>query len=171
MEKRLNAKVETYVNDIKNNICSKIKELNFNEHDKTNQLLEYVYEYSRLVLEKEDFIKRKRIKNAIPVTNRCNAMRANNEQCTRRRKEGNLFCGTHTKGTPHGLISNDHNDNNSFKKVEVYAKEIMGIVYYIDHNKNVYDTEDIMNEVENPAIIATYEKNGDTITIPQFGLV
>ena len=47
----------------------------------------------------------------------------------------------------------------------------MGIVYYIDHNKNVYDTEDIMNEVENPAIIATYEKNGDTITIPQFGLV
>ena len=107
MEKRLNAKVETYVNDIKTNICSKIKELNFNEHDKTNQLLEYVYEYSRLVLEKEDFIKRKRIKNAIPVTNRCNAMRANNEQCTRRRKEGNQFCGTHTKGTPHGLISND----------------------------------------------------------------
>ena len=119
----------------------------------------------------EDFIKRKRIKNAIPVTNRCSAMRANNEQCTRRRKDGNQFCGTHTKGTPHGLISNDDTDNTSSKKVEVYAKEIMGIVYYIDHTKNVYDTEDIMNEVENPAIIATYTKNGDTITIPAFGLV
>ncbi len=47
----------------------------------------------------------------------------------------------------------------------------MGLVYYIDHIKNVYNTEDIMNEVENPEIIATYEKLGDTITIPQFGLV
>jgi hypothetical protein len=47
----------------------------------------------------------------------------------------------------------------------------MGIVYYIDHVKNVYDTEDIMNEVENPKIIANYEKQGDVITIPTLGLV
>ena len=43
MEKRLNNKVETYVNDIKNNICGKIKEINFNEHDKTNQRFHTVF--------------------------------------------------------------------------------------------------------------------------------
>jgi hypothetical protein len=172
MEKRVNIKVESYVNDIKTNICNKVVQLGFENRTKTNELLQFVYDYDRLSLIKEDFVKRKRIKNAIPVTNRCNAMRANNEQCTRRRKEGKEFCGTHTKGTPHGILQGASDTTDMLtKKVEVYAKEIMGIVYYIDHVKNVYDTEDIMNEVENPAIIATYEKKGDTITIPEFGLV
>ena len=71
--------------------------------------IQYVYDFERLLLVKDDFIKRKRIKNAIPVTNRCNALRANNEQCTRRRKDGCEFCGTHSKGTPHGLVANDDN--------------------------------------------------------------
>ena len=172
MEKRVNVKVESYVNDIKTNICNKITQLDFENREKMNELLQFVYDYDRLSLIKEDFIKRKRIKNAIPVTNRCNAMRANNEQCTRRRKDGKEFCGTHTKGTPHGIVLGASDANNILtKKVEVYAKEVMGIVYYIDHIKNVYDTEDIMNEVENPKIIANYEKQGDVITIPTLGLV
>jgi hypothetical protein len=171
MEKRVNVKVESYVNDIKTNICNKIAQLGFENREKTNELLQFVYDYDRLSLIKEDFIKRKRIKNAIPVTNRCNAMRANNEQCTRRRKDGKEFCGTHTKGTPHGIVYGAGETNILTKKVEVYAKEVMGIVYYIDHVKNVYDTEDIMNEVENPKIIANYQKQGDTITIPLLGLV
>jgi hypothetical protein len=171
MEKRVNVKVESYVNDIKTNICNKITQLGFENREKMNELLQFVYDYDRLSLIKEDFIKRKRIKNAIPVTNRCNAMRANNEQCTRRRKDGKEFCGTHTKGTPHGIVQGADATNILTKKVEVYAKEVMGIVYYIDHVKNVYDTEDIMNEVENPKIIANYQKQGDTITIPLLGLV
>ena len=67
---------------------------------------EYIYEYPRLVICKEDLIKRKRIKNSIPCLNRCSAKRADGDQCTRRRKDGCDFCGTHAKGTPHGLISN-----------------------------------------------------------------
>ena len=39
------------------------------------------------------------------------------------------MCGTHIKGTPHGKIS-DVVEN--IKKITVYAKEIRGIVYYID---------------------------------------
>ena len=105
------------------------------------------------------------------VTNRCNALRANNEQCTRRRKEGCEFCGTHTKGTPHGLIQNINQNNDNTKKHQVYATEVQGIVYYIDNNKNVYNTEDIMNNISDPQIIATYEKKGDTIIIPKLGLV
>jgi len=40
--------------------------------------------------------------------------------------------------------------------VEVVATDIQGIVYYVDEYKNVYKTEDILNAVENPRIIAKY---------------
>lgn len=171
MEKRINNKLETYISNLKTNICNKINSSTIEDKEQVNELLQFVYDYERLSLEKDDFIKRKRIKNAIPVTNRCNALRANNEQCTRRRKEGCEFCGTHTKGTPHGLIQNINQNNDTTKKHQVYAKEVKGIVYYIDNIKNVYNTEDIMNNISDPQIIATYEKKGDDIIIPKLGLV
>ena len=45
------------------------------------------------------------------------------------------------------------------------------IEYYIDNNKNVYNTEDIMKQSQTPRIIAKYEDHSGTITIPEFGLV
>ena len=173
MERRINTKIETYIGDLKTKICEKINEKMSIANEDRSELLQYVYDFERLLLVKDDFIKRKRIKNAIPVTNRCNALRANNEQCTRRRKTGCEYCGTHSKGTPHGAVHNEGETDKteSTKSVDVFAKEIMGIVYYIDHNKNVYNTEDIMNTIENPRIIAKYINNGGNITIPDFGLV
>ena len=174
MERRINTKIETYIGDLKTKICEKINEKTSTlANEDRSELLQYVYDFERLMLAKDDFIKRKRIKNAIPVTNRCNALRANNEQCTRRRKIGCEYCGTHSKGTPHGAVHVDGETEKteSTKSVDVFAKEIMGIVYYIDHNKNVYNTEDIMNSVENPKIIAKYVNVGGNITIPEFGLV
>jgi hypothetical protein len=171
MEKRINNKIESYITNLKTNICSKINNSTIEDKEQVNELLQFVYDYERLTMEKDDFIKRKRIKNAIPVTNRCNALRANNEQCTRRRKDGCEFCGTHTKGTPHGLIQNINQNNDNTKKHQVYAMEVQGIVYYIDNIKNVYNTEDIMNNISDPQIIATYEKKGDTIIIPKLGLI
>ena len=47
----------------------------------------------------------------------------------------------------------------------------MGIVYYIDNYKNVYKTEDVLSEKENPEIIAKYEVNNGNYTIPLLGLV
>jgi hypothetical protein len=173
MERRINTKIETYIGDLKTKICEKINEKTSTlANEDRSELLQYVYDFERLMLAKDDFIKRKRIKNAIPVTNRCNALRANNEQCTRRRKEGCEYCGTHSKGTPHGSVHADGEPDitDTTKTLDVFAKEIMGIVYYIDHNKNVYNTEDIMNSVENPRIIAKYINNGGNITIPEFGL-
>jgi hypothetical protein len=38
-----------------------VAEVDFEEKSKTNELLEYVYEYERLVLAKEDFSKRPRV--------------------------------------------------------------------------------------------------------------
>jgi hypothetical protein len=55
--------------------------------------------------------------------------------------------------------------------MEVFAEEVKGIVYYLDKHGNVYQTEDIMNEVENPRVIARWMKQGDVYTIPELGLV
>uniref|UniRef100_A0A6C0DSJ8 Uncharacterized protein n=1 Tax=viral metagenome TaxID=1070528 RepID=A0A6C0DSJ8_9ZZZZ len=171
MEKRINKKIESYLTDLKDNVCKKIMELQIEDKQKANELLEFVYEYQRFSLQKDDLNKRKRIKNSIPVDNRCNAKRANNEQCTRRRKEGCEFCGTHSKGTPNGLISSQKDGDLTIKKMEVFAQEICGIVYYVDKHNNVYNTEDIMSEKQNPKIIAKYILNNDKYTIPELGLV
>ena len=49
-------------------------------------------------------MKRKRVKNVVHLSDRCCAKRANGEQCTRRRKDTTTeYCGTHLKGTPHGI--------------------------------------------------------------------
>ena len=124
MEKNNNKRIETYVTGFKDNIRCKITELEFQEKQKINELLEYAYDYNRLVLTKEDFVKRKRVKNAIPTLNRCNARRANGEQCTRQRKEGCEFCGTHNKGVPHGFMSEDGSEQipQTTQKLEVMRK-------------------------------------------------
>ena len=54
--------------------------------------------------------------------------------------------------------------------IEVWAQDIQGIIYYIDKNYNVYQTEDIMQGKVNPKIIAHYQKNGDNFSIPEFNI-
>jgi hypothetical protein len=172
MDKFINKKVENYVTDFKNNLQDKIRELNINEKSKVNDLLEYLYDYHRLTITKEDLVKRKRIKNSIPVNNRCSAKRANGEQCTRRRKEEFEYCGTHIKGIPHGCLSVDGENNKlTEKKIEVIAEEVFGIIYYIDNENNVYKTEDVMNGDLNPTIIAKCIRENGKIVIPELGLI
>jgi len=170
MEKRLNAQLEAYLIQFKDNIKKKITELGFQDKSKTNELLEFVYDYKRLTLTKDDFAKRKRIQNAIPVENRCSAKKSCSEQCTRRRKEGSEYCGTHSKNTPNGVAEPEETAE-TIKKMEVIVKEINGIVYYVDQYKNVYRTEDILNNKENPQIIAKYEVLGiDRCVIREFSV-
>jgi hypothetical protein len=171
MEQRINQKIKTYITEFKDKICGKISESTAADPNQKRELLEFIYEYPRLQLDANDFVKRRRIKNTIPITNRCNAKRSNGEQCTRRRKENCEFCGTHSKSTPYGLINSNSINEVVYHKHDVFAEEIKGIVYYIDHNNNVYKTEDILQECENPQIIAKYVRIGNTYTIPQFGLV
>ena len=135
-----------------------------------NQILQYIYDYDRLTFTKEDFQKRKRVKNFVPIFDRCCAKRASNEQCTRRKKEGCEYCGTHIKGTPHGIVDLQNDTKNTTQKVEVYAQDIQGIVYYIDKNNNVYQAEDIISNKVNPKVIAKYVKNCDHYSIPEFNI-
>ena len=158
MEKRLNIKIDDFVKNFKDEIRKKAVELNFDDKHKIAELMGFVYDFNRLTLQKDDLIKRKRVKNSIPELNRCIAKRASGEQCTRRRKDECEFCGTHSKGTPHGLMqSNTELSNNmATQKMEVFAEEIKGIVYYLDKYFNVYKTEDILSNSQNPQIISKY---------------
>jgi len=170
MERRLNKKLESWISDFKDNIREKADQIGISKNDQTNKLIQYIYDYDRLTFNKEDFQKRKRVKNVVPIFDRCCAKRASNEQCTRRKKDGIEYCGTHMKGTPHGIIDNQSENKPSVQKIEVWAQDIQGIVYYIDKAYNVYQAEDIIVNKLNPKIIAKYAKNGDVYSIPEFNI-
>jgi hypothetical protein len=170
MEKRLNKKIEEYVTSFKDAVKGKAESLGISKSEEMADLLTYIYDYERLILGKDDLAKRKRVKNVVPFFDRCSAKRANGEQCTRRKKESCEYCGTHMKGTPHGMVDGQAETVATTQKVEVWAQEIMGIIYYIDKTGNVYQAEDIMVNKVNPKVIAKYVKNGDVYTIPEFGI-
>jgi hypothetical protein len=170
MERRLNKKIETYIGDFKDSVREKATQLGLTKNDQHNQLLQFIFDYERLSLQKDDFQKRKRVKNVVPFFDRCCAKRASNEQCTRRKKDGSEFCGTHMKGTPHGVMDAQEETSPATQKVEVWAQEIQGIIYYIDKFGNVYQAEDIVVNKQNPLIIAKYVRVGEVFSIPEFGI-
>jgi hypothetical protein len=171
MEKRINKKIEVYVSKFKEDIKKRATELGLTQDESLSQLVQYIYDYDeRLSLCKEDFMKRKRVKNVVHLSDRCCAKRASGEQCTRRKKDESEYCGTHMKGTPHGMLELEEENKPQGIKIDAWAQEIKGIIYYIDKNGNVYQTEDIMQGKINPKIIAKYSKNGDNYSIPEFNI-
>ena len=167
MERRINKRIDQYVHLFKNNIVEQIQSMSSYQENQADmlELINYIYQYEKFELTKEDFLKRKRVKTMIPMYERCCAKRANGEQCTRRKKIDEHYCGTHNKGTPHGIIT-DEEPVITTKKIELSAIDIKGIVYYLDNTENVYDTEDVISNIKNPRIIAKYIKNGDDYSIP-----
>jgi len=170
MEKRVNKKLDSYISKLKDDVKEKVTQIGLSNNSEISQLLQYIYDYERLSLTKEDFMKRKRVKNAVNLSERCCAKRANGEQCTRRKKEQDEYCGTHMKGTPHGIIETLQQETTNTHKMEVWAQDIQGIMYYIDKNGNVYQAEDVIANKVNPKIIAKYVKTGDIFSIPAFGV-
>jgi len=170
MEKRLNKKIDGYISTFKDDLRAKIEQVMTGNDDKKNQLLVYLYDYAHPCLTKEDFQKRKRVKNFVPIFDRCVAKRATNEQCTRRKKDGFEYCGTHLKGTPHGIVDNHEDNKITTQKVEVWAQDIQGIIYYVDKSYNVYQAEDIISNKTNPKVIAKYIKTGEQYSIPEFNI-
>ena len=167
MEKRINNKTRTYLQDFKNNIKTLVDSTSdLNDSEGKNQLLAYIFDYQPLEFSKLDFQKRKRVKNIVPYHDRCRALRANKQQCTRRKKnDSTCFCGTHIKGIPHGQVDEITEKPTHTKRV-VRAQDIKGIIYYIDDHSNVYDPNDIMNNTVDPKIIAKYVENDGNYSIP-----
>ena len=179
MEKRLNNKIDEYITTFKDDIKNKMVDLGLTEDNNLHSLIQYIYNYEKFQIVKDDFTKRKRTKNTISYFDRCCAKRSNGEQCTRKKKDDCEYCGTHVKGIPHGIVEENDStiDDNSKSsssqithKIEVWVQDIQGIMYYIDKNGNVYQAEDIVINKVNPKVIAKYVKNGDVYTIPSFGI-
>lgn len=168
MEKKIQNKAYEYVDDFKHQLEVVLSNCgSLNEDDKT-KLENFLNNYPNLVFEKTDFQRRKRVKNVVPIYDRCCAKRANGERCTRRKRDELQFCGTHSKGQPHGIITNNE-EIKSVKKITLHTQDIKGIIYYIDDFGNVYDSNDIMNNSNSPKVIAKYikSKEGD-YSIPDF---
>ena len=136
MESRLNKKSETYINEIKTELIKKVSELKHeNTEDKINDIIIYLNSTRPMEITKEDFMKRKRTKNSVSLSERCIAKRANGEQCSRRKKS----------------------ETNVVSHKEVWCEDIGGILQYIDNDGNIYKHEEVMNNVVNPSIIGKYE--------------
>ena len=161
----MSEKIEKYICEMKTNICNLVRNT-----ESKDDILRYIEDYPLLVLDKEDMIRKKRMKNVVPQYDRCIACVANQKQCTRRKKTDSDFCGTHDKGIPHGTFKTlKEKPKDALKKIDVFVKDIKGIHYYIDNNNNVYMTDDILNNKVNPRIIANYVvDDNDNYIIPDF---
>jgi hypothetical protein len=155
--KTINTKFESSISLFKQYIIN-----NISERPEYQQLIDKINEYKFPLIGYEDINRKKRMKNNIPICERCEAKRASGERCSRRKKGSSVYCGTHIKGTPHGKINDKQK---SLKKVEITNAEINGIIYFIDNDGNVYDHEDIQHNKTNPRVLTRYSRNenGDII--------
>ncbi|GAF79481.1 unnamed protein product [marine sediment metagenome] len=159
-ETKLNASIQQHFGDFKNKLREQI-----GIQPSPSGIMDFVDSYEFPVLVEEDYSKKRRVKNPIPFHEKCTAKAANGEQCSRRKKKGSEFCGTHNKARPHGIITPPQEDGKNEgenvvkKEIEVWLEDINGIMYWINDVGTVYHPDDIRNNIENPRVIAHYEKN------------
>jgi len=171
MEKIISNKVDEHVESIKTELINSINNIlqkeEIEKDDMTN-LINEVMTIKSVEFSKEDFIsKRNRTRNEVHKSERCIARKSAGEQCSHRKQEGKMYCGTHSKGTPHGVISDEIDTNKVTTKVAINVIEIEGILYHVDNMGNVYDPIDIVSNTKHPKVICKYEKQEDgTYTIP-----
>tara|TARA_A100001011_G_C14183693_1_gene788043 strand:+ start:138 stop:728 length:591 start_codon:yes stop_codon:yes gene_type:complete len=173
MDKRINAKLQQHISTFKNDLKNEVMDLintNPGAKNELEHIMQFVYAYEGYELSQEDFVKRKRVKNVVAQYDRCCAKRANGEQCSRRRLSNSTFCGTHIKGTPHGVINIDAAVPNTTEKVDILIQEIKGIYYYLDNKGNVYKPEDIVTNKSFPSVIAQYTCVDGKYAIPELNV-
>ena len=173
MESRITKKVDGLVTQFKEDIKTWFNENNTDVSGECSKsdFLKFIFDHNTGTLTKDDFTRRKRVKNVVASQIRCCAKRANGEQCTRRKKEDCDFCGTHVKGTPYGKVNNGVSEHSHIKKREIWVQDIKGIQYFIDSNYNVYNHNDILQNKTSPEVIGKYTKTDDGLyAIPDFEL-
>lgn len=168
MEKRVNDAIAHWTSEWKQNARAKYDALGLPLSPSANEWFQYLYNYPPLALARDDIVPRKRGKSTVPLHARCCAMRASNEQCTRRRKNGEPFCGTHLKGTPYGISSGCVDSSGAAMSststavpTKIVAQEIQGILQYIDPHGNVYSMEDVLANRQPPRKVGLYRMTSD----------
>ena len=93
--------------------------------------------------------KKKRKKNKqLAKDELCMAKKADGCQCTRRRKDGNEYCGKHMGNLKFGRIDDEEKYQNSDQYIKTMHEKINGNDYLVDENNIVYSFDK-----QNPTVI------------------
>ena len=157
MEHSLNTKLSESAEQFREDMATWIKtnQIQITNHEGKNcyeDFITYIHSYENIQFTKDDLKKRTRTKTLIATFERCCALRSNHEQCTRKSKKDEVYCGTHMKGQPYGIL--DAEPKSSDTKLEVWLEDINGVHQYTDKEGNIYSSEDILQKVTFPRIIA-----------------
>ena len=151
-----------------NGLICKLNSLHIDK-DKTLEIIKYISEQSIFNLQNDGLKKTHRTKKTITTDEQCKATRIDGNRCTRKKRNGLHYCGTHLNCTSYTEFNTIEITRPTIDK-SVSAIDIQGIIYYIDLDLNVYNTEDVMNEILDPSIIGKACKNNEIYTIPSLGL-
>ena len=151
MERKIDDQVNNYILKFKEHVRRGILE----QSNTQNEIVEDILKFEEFKFDISSINKKRRVRNVIPNDDRCIAYRADKDRCTRKKKDGCDVCGTHMKGTPHGVI-NSTDVKVNIKKIEIFTQDIGGIIYYVDNDKNIYSSNDIMKNVNIPSVIGKY---------------
>jgi len=115
----------------------------------------------------ELFQKRKRKQNKKLAENElCMARKADNAQCTRRRKDSSEFCGKHCNNLKFGRIDDIEKYSNNDDYIKCESKQIDGHEYLVDKSTNIVYTYD----VDNPKIIGKLDSNSKLVLLSEMDL-
>ena len=82
-------------------------------------------------------------KETLPDCERCTALTAASKRCTRRRAKRKNVCGTHAKGTPHGMASGA--DGSRQTELTVTTRDFNGIPHFVDDSGLVYSPRSVLS--------------------------
>ena len=137
--------------------------IKYKPEDISNVFIEYIKNYN---LPRVDLKEERHVHTHIPRADTrnadlCIAKISQGVQCSRKHKKDNVYCGTHIKRQPTGVVIEPVTPTNPklTKKVDIWVQLIRGINYYIDENNNVYDPEHILSLIQNPSVIYKWKLN------------
>lgn len=106
--------------------------------------------------------KRKRKKNKqLTGSELCMARKADNDQCTRRRKENSEYCGKHCNNLKFGRIDDEDKYSNSDDFIKCSPEEIDGKEYLVDSLSGIVYCYDF----DNPKIVGKKNSEGKLVLI------
>lgn len=116
-------------------------------------------------------ISKRRQTTKVPESDRCRAVceGADRPRCTRRKKSGQIYCGTHLKGRPHGTV--DDSGLMCERTRNVVTEEHRGIVMYVDADgasgsRNIYNHVDVIQNRLNPRVVGQVEQGSMSFSPP-----
>lgn len=179
MEKRIQQKIDLYFSAYQENMRKLIETSGWKQSPDVCALFQHMCDYPPLTLDEDDYRPQLKYKQPVTEEERCVAKRPSGTQCTRRKKKGCNYCGTHLKTNEHGQnVADGQNKNGqtnangqteqniesvpSICKTTLSIQEYQGIYYHMDKDGNVYCAEDVMNNYPYPRVIGNYSQGNMT---------